>query len=345
MENQGTFITVIITSYNRKKYLIDAVKSVLSTTLERDHFEIILVKNYSDNEIDSFCSLNNIKNLNIEGSIGHFYSKAMDCSKGDIISFLDDDDMWVDDKLRKVYEAFKKNNNLGYYHNEYVYINEMGKRINYRRVVERKRHLLRHSPSLYIDNKKKKNSLLTLFGINADFNMSSISIRKAILGDKGYGLLDYVLSFQDGAFFFMSMASDCDMLIDSRALTLYRINNGSVTHFDDGAKRIRELKKMVNSMIAVKYYIEELGNYEYFFLEDAINCFIYENLIMIEIFSLANRRKKIIEYLIRLITIRKKYTNNLRNKVVLMAIVSIFSQKVSINLYDKLKNIIISENR
>lgn len=344
MENKEIFITVIITSYNRKRYLIDAITSVLSSSLTKKYFEIILVKNYNDNEIDSFCRLNNIKNLKMDGSIGHFYSKAIQCSKGDVISFLDDDDMWIDDKLGKVYEAFKNNNNLGYYHNEYTYINEIGERINYRRVVEKKKHSAMHSASLVIDGNEKKNSLSNLFGMGADFNMSTISIRRAVLGERGYKFLDDIYSFQDGAFFFMSMASDYNILIDSRVLTLYRINNDSVTYFNDGAKRIRELKKMENSMIAVKDYIEKLSNHEYSFLVDAINCFIYENLIMIEIFSLTNRRKKVIIFLIHLITIRKKYTNTLRNKIVAMAIVSIFSQKFSVNLYDRYKKMITPEN-
>lgn len=341
MEDQKEFITVIITSYNRKKYLLDAIRSVLSCSLEKKYFEIILVKNYNDDEIDSFCRLNNIKNLQMDGSIGHFYSKAIESSKGNIISFLDDDDMWTDDKLAKVYDAFKNNNNLGYYHNKYVYINDVGEKINYRRVVEKRKDLIR-SNSLFIEGRDKKNALIKLFKSSADFNMSCISIRKSIL-DNDYKFLENIYSFQDGAFFFISMLSNYDILIDDRVLTLYRINNDSVTYFNDEAKRVSELKKMEISMVAVKNYIEEHSNQEDVFLKEAIKCFIYEILIMIEVFSLNTRRRTVLKYLIHLIKIRKKNVNNLRNKIVAMAIISIFSKKLSVNIYYKYKKIIIAK--
>lgn len=340
MEDREIFITVIITSYNRKKYLVNAIKSVLSCSLGKEHYEIILVKNYNDDDIDNFCNSNNIKSLQMDGSIGHFYSKAIEFSKGNVVSFLDDDDVWIGDKLSRVYEAFKNNGNLGYYHNGYAYINDAGERINYRRVVEPEKNLNKTSNFHLFGNNMKKNSLSEMFRIGADFNMSTISIRKKMLDDNAYSLLEEIYSFQDGAFFFISLASDYDILVDDTILTLYRINNDSVTYFDEANKRINELKKMKRSMLAVKGYMLKMINPKYAYLIDAVDCFIYENSIMIEIFSLTSERKLIFTYLIHLIAIRSKNANTLKSKVVAMAIVSLFSKRLSVFLYDKYRKII-----
>ena len=345
MTTEEPFITVIITAYNRKKYIIEAIKSILSCSLSREHYEIIIIINYNDNEINSFSKLNNIKIIVMDGSIGHFYLEALELSRGDVIAFLDDDDIWTNDKLKKIYEVFKNNVNLGYYHNEYAYINEKGEPMNYRRVIEQKKIDTSSSGFLYITKYSRKKSLRNIFRLEADFNMSSICIRKDIFVGRDYQLLDRIYGFIDGVFLFISLLSDYDIIIDNEILTLYRINKDSTTSFNQITKRIMELEKMGSSMIALRDYIENVKNIEIKNILDALNCFIYENLIMIEIFSLSNRRKKVFTNLISLIKIKKSNSNMLKNKIVLMAIASIFSQKLAVNLYGRYKKYIISSSQ
>jgi Glycosyl transferase family 2. len=63
------FISVIITAYNRKEFLLDAIKSALKQTLPKDKYEIIVIKNFKDNLIDDFINENNIKSILMEGTI------------------------------------------------------------------------------------------------------------------------------------------------------------------------------------------------------------------------------------------------------------------------------------
>lgn len=42
------FISVIITAYNRKEFLLEAVNSALNQTLPKDEYEIIVVRNFSE---------------------------------------------------------------------------------------------------------------------------------------------------------------------------------------------------------------------------------------------------------------------------------------------------------
>ena len=46
------FISVIVTAYNRKEFLLQAVSSALRQTLPREYYEVIVVKNFEDEEID-----------------------------------------------------------------------------------------------------------------------------------------------------------------------------------------------------------------------------------------------------------------------------------------------------
>ena len=46
------YISVIITAYDRKKYLLGAVRSALDQMLSKDLYEVIVVKNFRDEGID-----------------------------------------------------------------------------------------------------------------------------------------------------------------------------------------------------------------------------------------------------------------------------------------------------
>lgn len=100
------YITVLITAYNRKEYLIKAVNSVLNQTLDKSYYEIIVIKNFKDNYIDDYLTNNNIKNIIMDGTEGDYILKGMEESRGKIISFLDDDDIFHNEKLQYIYITF-----------------------------------------------------------------------------------------------------------------------------------------------------------------------------------------------------------------------------------------------
>jgi len=56
-------ISVIVTAYNRKKYLLGAVRSALNQTLPRDLYEVIVVKNFRDEAIDRELEERGVVNL------------------------------------------------------------------------------------------------------------------------------------------------------------------------------------------------------------------------------------------------------------------------------------------
>ena len=118
------YISVIITAYNRESFLLNAIKSAINQTLDKRHYEIIVIKNFAENTLDAFIDKHNIKNIFMDGTIGEFLYSGVSVSTGEIISFLDDDDLFSKDKLQVVYNKFKSNNNLCYYHNAHITVNE-----------------------------------------------------------------------------------------------------------------------------------------------------------------------------------------------------------------------------
>ncbi|MGC9113386.1 glycosyltransferase family A protein [Acidilobus sp.] len=56
-----SFISVIVTAYNRKQYLPYALRSLESQSLSKDRFEVIVVKNFEDKESDKIIRRNGWK--------------------------------------------------------------------------------------------------------------------------------------------------------------------------------------------------------------------------------------------------------------------------------------------
>lgn len=109
------FISVIVTAYNRKQFLLEALKSVVNQTLSRDKYEVIVTKNFEDKEIDDYIKINNIINFSKED----FWNEprnVLEKTNGEVITFLDDDDLYSKDRLERIYKVFKKLD-IGYYCN------------------------------------------------------------------------------------------------------------------------------------------------------------------------------------------------------------------------------------
>tara|TARA_B100001057_G_scaffold500730_1_gene617449 strand:+ start:861 stop:1586 length:726 start_codon:yes stop_codon:yes gene_type:complete len=106
MSNIGPKISVVIPSYNRFNYLLNAVNSVLQQTYK--NIEIIIVNDGStENEYTVHEFPENVKIVHLKenqktihgfgpGAIRNFGTEV---AEGDFLAFLDDDDIWMQNKL------------------------------------------------------------------------------------------------------------------------------------------------------------------------------------------------------------------------------------------------------
>ncbi len=110
------FISVIITVYKRKEFYKEAIESALNQTLDKKYYEIIVV-HYID--IDRI-NYENVRYIQCDDlNIGAQLAIGIENAKGNIISFLDDDDKFLPEKLEFVYNTFK-DSNVVYLHNSFI---------------------------------------------------------------------------------------------------------------------------------------------------------------------------------------------------------------------------------
>ena len=101
-------ITAIIAVYNCEKYIVEAISSILSQTIAIT--EIIIVNDYpaDKNNINNLLSrFNNITVIHNTFTGGGNMARNLGIlnSEGDLIAFLDDDDVWLPEKLASHVEA------------------------------------------------------------------------------------------------------------------------------------------------------------------------------------------------------------------------------------------------
>jgi len=222
------YITVILLDYNRREFLLDAFNSALNQTLDRSKYEIIVTKNFRDSKIDNYIKKNGGKLVFFEkGNYGEQVADALKHARGEVICFLEDDDLFDKEKLHYIYNIFSKNVNFGYMHNSEYFINENRKKVN------TKINRYEKNKSLVLINKDKK--ILKLIKVEQDynpmFNPSSITIRKNLL----INYLKYLKNLKanpDGFMYFGALNSDFDLYFTNKKLTYYRLHNSTSINVD-----------------------------------------------------------------------------------------------------------------
>ena len=224
IKTSDPFISIIITVHKRREYLLDAFKSAYNQTLPKNKYEIIVTKSFKDDELDSF-----IKNyggkliLFKKMGLGARIADVLKYAKGEVICFLEDDDLFEKEKLEFVYKLFKENKDLGYVNNARNYIDEReGKLITGLNKFEK------FENSILIRQRNLLELLrLDISGLN--FNNSSISIRKSILS-KYISLLKGIPYSVDLCLYLIALDSDLALMLIDKKLTKYRIHNSTSVH-------------------------------------------------------------------------------------------------------------------
>ena len=103
-------VSAVITTFNRKFFLEQAIKSVLDQSFK--DYELIVLDNDSTDGTDELLEKLNhrkIKYLKHQDiNISQQRNLAVSLAKGKYIAFLDDDDIWLKDKLKNQVSIFNK---------------------------------------------------------------------------------------------------------------------------------------------------------------------------------------------------------------------------------------------
>ena len=104
-------VSVIIPAYNCGKYISKTIESVLAQDVS---LEILIINDCSpepiDEIIEKYCVRDNVFYIKNEKNLGvaETRNKGVKLARGEYVAFLDSDDYWCENKLRKQLDAIKK---------------------------------------------------------------------------------------------------------------------------------------------------------------------------------------------------------------------------------------------
>lgn len=121
-------ISVIIPAYNAEKTIAETIESVLNQSFS--DFELIVI---NDGSTDSTVDIvGNIKDNRIQvfsysnAGVSASRNRGMSHASGELIAFLDADDLWTPDKLQKQLKALQNKEKAGVAYSWTDYIDESG---------------------------------------------------------------------------------------------------------------------------------------------------------------------------------------------------------------------------
>lgn len=266
MPSSSDFITLIIVAQGRKEFLRFAINSALNQTIGRHSYEIIVVKDFQDQEIEEMIEENGIMGITVDPAAREKLSRvAVKKSKGNILCFLDDDDLYLENRLEKIREIFN-DPRIGYYHNSVIMVNEAGFPTKGLKRVQAE------TPIIARKSGDMEGLISDMLRVGGSFNISSIAVRRNLV----FQFMDYYEKLPlslDLFLFYAAVISDFDLYIDDAKLSYYRVHKsvsntiGSYEEFNEKREWFLKLlvedhvliSEMVKGTVAEKYALAELS--------------------------------------------------------------------------------------
>ena len=214
---QNPLLSVLVIAHERKEFILDAIDSLRNQLDQKDNYEVIVVKKFRDNAIDSLILSFGYQNIITDkNSLGEKIYVALSYCKGQFISFLEDDDLFVTEKIREIIKKIKENINLIYLHNDHITIDLNGK------ITGKK--LGKSIKNSMLLNLKKCSfiELARLSKYDPDFNLSSITINVKTV-EKNKEMLNKTNFSLDAFMYFVAISSEeGSILLFKKELTKFR---------------------------------------------------------------------------------------------------------------------------
>lgn len=243
--NQDALVSIITPVYNAESFIAGTIDSVINQTYK--NFEMILVDDCSTDDsklvIDKYSSDTRIKYVKLSENSGAAVArnKGIELANGRYISFIDSDDVWHKDKLKKQL-CFMRDNNYGFTYTNFEFMDEKGE-------------LKKSSPKL--PEKLNYTGLLK----NTAIACSTVCIDRELVGDFRMPL---VRKGQDTATWLQILRNYQAAYLLDEPLNRYRIRTGSLSD-----NKIQALKRTWNTY----YRLEKLSFFKaaYYFCHYVFN--------------------------------------------------------------------------
>lgn len=215
--------TVIITAMDREEFILDALTSVLKARYSSNTYvDVIVIKNFRNGFIDKKISDFGIKYIySRHTGLGHKIIECLELIRGEFVLFLEDDDKFLEGKLKRFFNVIDSYPNLAFYHNSFETVFLESK-------FSIKRKSLNPRDYIYINpNKKQFNkSVESALRGSVAHNLSSMAIRTDILLSFSDIIREVTFSL-DHVLFLIALDSSDPIFVDHVVLTQILIHNSA----------------------------------------------------------------------------------------------------------------------
>ena len=241
-------LSILIIAHDRKEYLHRAVRSALSQSAPGLPFEIVVVKNFPDPWVDALDGVPPVRCILLgRGSVGYYIATGIAACRGEVISFLDDDDAFVPSKVRLVSAAFYQDPQLVYLHDATIPLKEDGSTVHSVFRLGEGTHRL---DSSYPVTSEVIRRVAARSLVN---NLSAVSVRAATVAARHADTLR-IEGATDYFMFYVATASRGSIRFDPNRLTLYYIHPSAMRPADSSMGMCAALAKLANAQIGVHRY-------------------------------------------------------------------------------------------
>ena len=250
--------SVILTVYTRKEFVDEALLSLENQDIDKNLFEVLIISNV-EIKLKRSYNLNmqivNSDRMTLAGKL----AQAILLAKNEIITFLEDDDLYCSDRISAILKCFSSDSILTYYHNNSSHFRQS--EINKNNIKSRSHS----SKQKTIRIQKGKNADISrsdeiyLYKSHADYNLSSMALKKSFITDYTEILLNLETRYIDTFVFCVSLYNGNSIIIDSKILTLTRINTMNASQsveinseFASNLRYSRDMEKLIKGFELVK---------------------------------------------------------------------------------------------
>ena len=117
-------VSAVVMAHGRREFLREAVDSARAQTGVATSYEVIVTKDFADPYVDTLPGLRLLDSTGM--GTGDMIAEAAKAARGDLLAFLDDDDVWEPGKVAQVLSVFASSPRLGYYGHGQSIINDAG---------------------------------------------------------------------------------------------------------------------------------------------------------------------------------------------------------------------------
>lgn len=238
-------VSVVITAHNRKQFIREAVASVRGQNNQGD-VEILVSRDFEDRELAEYLREQGVIDLvGDRPGIGAKIEAALNNLTGEVVSFLEDDDLYLSNRIDLVIREFSKDRNLAYLRNSIRTVNQVGKELPMYPSLPH--DIVVESPQdfslAYRELRDKK----------VGFNLSSVSVSRESL-EEVMGTMRRLHSSPDTFLLVVYLSKGFRMKFSREAASVYRIHSSSTIRSSGDFYRFRETKRVLSKKFCEDWF-------------------------------------------------------------------------------------------